>query len=235
MPSRTLPNLALDAFFDLGEDGWADEVSLNFLKLSVLTQAGAIDKVSATPGSPTSGDVYIFDESHPTEANKIAVYDVDTWKYFTPLEGWLIYNRTANYFELFSGTAWAEFAAGGGGGGSGDVVLPYAVPFGFTAKPGDAEVMLLTVFAENVTFLEDFDGAESYVGTNPTATATLTVRKNGTTAGTISISSAGVVTFATTASEPLSFVAGDVLQIDAQATADATLANCAFTLLGVRD
>lgn len=114
MPSRALPNLGLRAFYDLGEDGWDDEVSLNFLKLSILSQAGAISKVSATPGAPTDGDVHIFDETHPTQANVVAVYDVDTWKYFTPLEGWLVYNRAMNYFELFSGTTWAEFAAGGG-------------------------------------------------------------------------------------------------------------------------
>lgn len=231
MPSRTLPNLALKAFYDLGEDGWADEVSLNFLKLSVLTQAGVIDKVSATPGSPDDGDVYLFDESHPTQANTVAVYDVDTWKYFTPIEGWLIYNRTANYFEVFSGTTWSEFLTSTL---PPDVVLPFTLPFGFAATPLNAEVMLLTVFAESVSFLEDFEGAEAYVGTDPTATTTFDVKKNGTSIGGISISTAGAVTFSTVDDEVI-FVPGDVLQIDAQASADATLANCAFTLLGVRN
>lgn len=109
---RSLANLGLQAFFDLGEDGWNDEFDLNFLKLSVLTQGGFIDKVAATPGAPVDKDVYVFDETHPTQANKVAVYDVDTWKYFTPNEGWMLYNRTDNYFEKFDGAVWAEFESG---------------------------------------------------------------------------------------------------------------------------
>jgi hypothetical protein len=117
MAARALPNLGLQAFFDLGEDGWNDEYDLNFLMLSVLVQGGVISKVSATPGAPTDGDTHIFDETHPTQANKIAVRDDGAWVYFTPLEGWLVYNRTANYFEWFNGTVWAELTTGGGGGG----------------------------------------------------------------------------------------------------------------------
>ena len=110
---RALPNLGLQAFFDIGEDDWGDDMSLNLLKMSVLTQGGVLSKVSATPGSPTDGDVYIFDETHGTQPNKIAVRDAGAWVYFTPLEGWLVYNRSANYYESFSGTAWAELATGG--------------------------------------------------------------------------------------------------------------------------
>lgn len=115
MPSRTLPNLGLKAFYDLGEDGWKAEQDLGLLKLSVLTQGGVISKVAATPGAPTEGDVHIFDETHPTNANDVAIYDDATWKYVTPNEGWLLYNRTENYFEIFDGTTWAELATGGGG------------------------------------------------------------------------------------------------------------------------
>lgn len=114
MPSRTLPNMALKAFYDIGEGGWGDEVSENFLKLSILAQAGAIDLVSATPGSPANGDVYLFDETHPTQPNAVAVYDVATWKYFTPFEGWLIYNRTDNLFQLFDGVSWTDVVFGSG-------------------------------------------------------------------------------------------------------------------------
>lgn len=122
---RNLPNLGLQAFFDLGEDGWNDEVDLNFLKLSVLTQAGAISKVAATPGAPANGDVHIFDETHPTNANAIAVYDVDAWKYFAPNEGWLVYNRADNNYETFDGATWNVLATGGsGGGGGGGLVYP---------------------------------------------------------------------------------------------------------------
>jgi len=116
---RTLPNLALQAFFDLGEDGWDgppdDFMSTNLLKLSVLVQATVIDKVAAEPGSPADGDTYILDETHGTHPNEIAVYDVDAWKYFEPFEGWLIFNQTEDYYEKFDGAVWAELETGGGG------------------------------------------------------------------------------------------------------------------------
>ena len=109
----------------------------------------------------------------------------------------------------------------------------YSIPFGFTSPPTASEALLIHVFAEAVTLPDNFTGARSHVGVNPTATATLTVRQNGTSVGTISISTAGVATFNTTGAEVV-FAVGDVLRIDAQATPDTTLANCAFTLIGRR-
>lgn len=115
MVSRTLPNLGLTGFFDLGEDGWKDEMDLNLLLISCLAQGGVISTVSATPGSPTDGDVYLFDDTHPTQANKIAIRDNGAWVYVTPVEGWKVYDRTAELFRYFTGTEWAEFVASGGG------------------------------------------------------------------------------------------------------------------------
>lgn len=114
------------------------------------------------------------------------------------------------------------------------VIPPYSVPFGFTLPPEDAEVMLIHVFAESVTFPNNFAGAQGYVGINPTATTVFTVKKNGAAVGAISISPSGTVTFDTT-DTTVSFAPGDVLQIEAQATADVTIGNCAFTLIAERD
>ena len=99
MADRTLPNVGLTGFWNLGEDGWKDHNDLNLLKLSVLVQGGAVNKVSVTPGSPADGDVHIFSETHPTQANAIAIRDAGAWVYISPLPGWLIYNRAAGYYE----------------------------------------------------------------------------------------------------------------------------------------
>lgn len=112
MASRTLPNVGLKGFWNLGEDGWKDEMDRNLLLISVLAQGGVISKVSATPGAPSDGDVHIFDETHGTQPNKIAIRDAAGWTYITPQEGWLVYNRGANYFEKFDGTVWAELSTG---------------------------------------------------------------------------------------------------------------------------
>lgn len=112
---RTLPNLGLKAFFDLGEDGWKDEMDYNMLVLSVLAQATVLSKVAATPGAPANGDRHIFDETHPTQANKIAIRDDGAWVYVTPLEGWIVYNQAANYCEQFDGAVWDQFSPGSSG------------------------------------------------------------------------------------------------------------------------
>lgn len=115
MTARTLPNLGLKAFFDLGEDGWDDEMNQNILSLSVLTQARVLDLVSATPGSPSDGNVYLFDETHPTQPNRVAVRDNGAWVYLTPATGWLVYDLTAAAYRTFNGLLWEELATGSDG------------------------------------------------------------------------------------------------------------------------
>lgn len=115
MPSRPLPNLLLQAFFDLGEDGWKDEMDLNMLKLSVLTQAGVSGKFAAEPGAPAAGTVIVLDETHATHPNAVAVYDDAAWVYFTPSEGWLVYNRATDAYLTFNNVAWVALVTGGGG------------------------------------------------------------------------------------------------------------------------
>jgi hypothetical protein len=119
MPERTFPNVGLKGGYLENEDGWGDSMNLNLLALSVLTQGTALDKVAATPGSPAAGDIYIFDETHATHANAVAVFEgpvgEEVWSYIDPQPGWLLYNQAEDYYEKFDGTVWAELATGGGG------------------------------------------------------------------------------------------------------------------------
>lgn len=74
-------------------------------------------------------------------------------------------------------------------------------------------------------------GAKS--GAAATGSSTFTLAKNGTSIGTLAWSAAGTVaTLSITSST--SVAAGDVLTLTAPATADATLADIAFTLAGTR-
>jgi len=117
MPARTLPNLGLKAGYDPGENGWADDMTLNLLKLSVLSQGYVLSKVAAEPGSPTVGDVHILDETHATHPNEVIVYDGPTgeeeWVYIVPNDGWLLYNQGAVTYERFDGTEWSPLALDG--------------------------------------------------------------------------------------------------------------------------
>lgn len=113
MASRELPNVKLKGFWLLGEDNYKDEMDLNLLKLSVLTQGGVNSKVSALPGSPANGDVHILDETvGGGNANKIVIRDAGAWIYVTPALGWMLYNRATTVFQVFSGTEWVAFEGG---------------------------------------------------------------------------------------------------------------------------
>lgn len=109
----------------------------------------------------------------------------------------------------------------------------YSLPIYFLETPVADDVLLYHVFAENVVFPDDFSGAAGVVGTNPTSSFVISIEKNGTAAGSITVSTAGVFTFATTGTT-LSFAAGDTIKVICPASADATVANLATTLKGTR-
>lgn len=116
MAGRTLAgSLGLTGDWDLGENNWKDDNDLNLLKLSVVVQGRALELVSATPGAPTEGDIYLFSDTHPTQAGKIGVYDEATWKYITPGEGWQMWDIDSDFMREFDGTTWIEVTSGGGG------------------------------------------------------------------------------------------------------------------------
>jgi hypothetical protein len=106
MPSRPLPNLNLIGFFDLGENGWDDEMSLNLLKLSILVQPVVLSKVAAEPGSPAAGDRHILDETHATHPNEIIVYDDGDWVYIEPEDGWVLFNVQTGEEERLTDGLW---------------------------------------------------------------------------------------------------------------------------------
>jgi hypothetical protein len=104
--------------------------------------------------------------------------------------------------------------------------------FFYPGVPGNNQLIWKFLAPHNFTLPANFVASYGNVGTNPTATATLTVSLNGATIGTLSISTGGVFTFATTGGAIITVDAGDLLQVTAQASADATLANIGATFLG---
>lgn len=109
MAGRALPGIGLIADWALGEDNWKDEMDSNLLKLSVLI-AGVNSIEDATPGAPVEGDRHIFSAAHPTDPNKVAVYDEATWKTFTPAEGVELFNNATNVRYRFVDGGWSAVA-----------------------------------------------------------------------------------------------------------------------------
>ncbi len=229
MPARPLPNLLLQAFFDLGEDGWKDEMDLNLLKLSVLTQAGTSGKFAAEPGAPAAGTIIVLDETHATHPNAVAVYDDGAWVYFTPTEGWLIYNQATDSYLVFSGAVWGPLVTGA-------AAVKYRMGFSIEgATPTAAEVMLRHVLQHNVTFADDFVGSvarKRVGGGNPGTAQAFSILHNNVAVGTLTLSTGGVFTFATTGGA-LVALAGDEIRVEAPAAPDAALVGVSVTLFGL--
>jgi len=111
---------------------------------------------------------------------------------------------------------------------------PYDLVASYVGTPTIGATVFILTFTRTVTFAANFSGSYGTVGTNPSSTVGYTVKKNGTTIGTISISPFGLFTFATTGGTSQSVAAGDRLTIIAPNPNDATLADIGITLAGTR-
>lgn len=111
---------------------------------------------------------------------------------------------------------------------------PYDVGLYIPGQPGDGAEVFKFVAVRACEWPDDFAGSYGHVGTNPTdGTATFTIKKNGSSVGSIAISTGGVFTFATTGAET-TLAAGDRLTIEAPSPQDSTMADVGFNLAGER-
>lgn len=95
-----------------------------------------------------------------------------------------------------------------------------------------AEVMKF-IAPRAIELADDFADSRGHVGVNPTASAAFDVLKNGTSVGSITVSTGGVFTFATTGGG-VSLAAGDRLSVTAPDPQDATLSGTSFVFAGTR-
>lgn len=113
--------------------------------------------------------------------------------------------------------------------GIGNTVLEIG---GFAAgAPVDAAKILTMIVSTAFDLPSGLTDSEAYAEVVATANATIDIKKNGSSVGSINFAlGANVATF--TFATLTAFVAGDRLQLVAQSTADDTLADIAFTLKG---
>lgn len=111
---------------------------------------------------------------------------------------------------------------------------PVDIPCSLTGKPGAAAIVLIFTATRALSFAANFSGAYGTAGANPTSTAAYDVLKNGSSIGTVSISTSGVFTFTTASGTSKSLAAGDRLTITGPSSQDATLSDVSFTLTATR-
>jgi hypothetical protein len=101
-----------------------------------------------------------------------------------------------------------------------------------TSPPISNQLIGAVSFPINATFPINFAGSVGGIVTNPTSSFVMPVKQNGTQVGTITVSTSGVYTFATTSSTGLTISINDKLTVYGPATADSTAAGIFFTLAG---
>lgn len=129
-----------------------------------------------------------------------------------------------------------QLLAGGTGGGTGGGLDTAAkIPFEFLGgvPPVTNEVMGLISFPVQTSFSCNFAGATGKCLVNPTGTVTANITKNGSVIGHMVISTSGVFTFTTVTCATLVYAVGDYMSIVAPSGVDATLANLAWSFIGV--
>lgn len=101
---RSLPGLALRAYWTPGSNGWNTAHDDDTRKLSVVTQLGVKSRVASLPGSPANGDIHILTAG--ANEGDIAVRDAGAWVYITPNPGWRAFDEAAGVVLLFDGSDW---------------------------------------------------------------------------------------------------------------------------------
>lgn len=114
---------------------------------------------------------------------------------------------------------------------------PSDAEFFIIGKPGAGAKVYRRSFNRSALFFSDFTGSHVSADTAATGSSVFTVKRNGTTVGTLTFAASGTTaTFSTnvgSGSVPLTFNAGDVMEITAPGSQDATLADISFALKGV--
>lgn len=110
--------------------------------------------------------------------------------------------------------------------------IPFNAIWSLPGAPAGTTTYPVFVAASGLSFPDDWAASTCKVLTNATATWTATVKKNGSSVGTVAVATNGVCTFLTSGGAT-AFSSGDYMTITTP-TADATLADVMFNFVGTR-
>jgi hypothetical protein len=112
------------------------------------------------------------------------------------------------------------------------IQFPFDVHLFYPGVPAASALLTRVPLGRAVNFPSGLSGSYAKASVAATASTTFTMYKNGFSVATIVFGAGSAV--GTFSSSGVSYAAGDVLSVQAPATADATLANVGIVLVGVR-
>lgn len=111
------------------------------------------------------------------------------------------------------------------------VVAPNDIDVIVFGAPEPSEVLARFVMARETTFPDNFAGSVGACGTNPATGCTFTIRRNGSSIGSVTVNSTGVFSFTTTGSGSMVFAVNDEITVEADSDPDG-IEDVNFTLVG---
>lgn len=201
----------------------------------------------APPGSPADGDAYIVPPAATgawsASVDDVAYYSAG-WKFIAPRVGWLAYvDDVDSYYQYGAGSphGWALYVPSSGspgGSAGGQLAGTYPDP---TIGPIR---MFLSTFLEGlqikatqcilsyhvgIEMTLPSSGSKASARAASTGTAIFTMKRNGTSIGTITFTASATGVVAVTGG-PLTFAIDDIIDIFGPASPDATLSDIRVTL-----
>jgi hypothetical protein len=148
----------------------------------------------------------------------------------TNLNGSNIATGTVAVARLGSGTPTSSTYLRGDGAWTTHYDAKYDLALSITGKPAASAYVLTFIVVNAFSLPAGLSGSSAKASTSSTGTATFTINKNGSSIGTIAFAASSTGSFTFSSSQ--TFAAGDMLQIVAPGSQDATLANIGITLKG---
>lgn len=205
----------------------------SFLLVDKLLAPGVIDRdLTSPPGSPAQGALYIVASAGASGAwsgqeDTLAFY-YNGWIHLDPMRYAELYVIDEATWIVWDGSAWITSTR--------DTATPekYDIGFNYGGNPASAgELLGRVVVPRDVDFAANFAGSYGYVQTNPAASFVISVADDGGEIGTITISTGGSFTFATSGGTAKTVLAGSRLDFLGPDPADGTIASIAATLAGL--
>jgi hypothetical protein len=231
MSIRRLSNAGLRFGWIPYEDNWASTgVDANWQWMDALAGRVVLDVVTTLPTTGLSaGNLYLMAADAGSQPNKLALYTVliaadgaetFAWDFLAPANNFSIFVATKKAPYKFNGTTWAADS-------------PAAISFYAGGVLTDSQLIAVLLPTVLLDLPAGLTGSRATAQTAPTATTVISVRKNGSEVATITFS-AGVTVGTLAAASAIALITSDELSFVGPATADATFAGLAVSLLGLR-